>query len=133
MLFAGVNLKGKSLFLDNFGNIEFMTISKSSFDPKEFVLFFKDFKNNKRDIYNELRKKAGVYLFKNNITNDLYVGSSINLTKRMVSYCYYVNSGKKSNLVILRTIKKYGAENFSLGILEFCKKDPNVCIELEQK
>jgi cytochrome c oxidase subunit 1 len=133
VLFTGVNLKGKSLFLDNIDNIEFITISKSSFDPKEFILFFEDFKNNKRDIYKELRKKAGVYLFINNITNDLYVGSSINLTKRMVSYYYYVNSDKKSNLVIIRAIKKYGAENFSLGILEFCKQDHYICIELEQK
>jgi hypothetical protein len=36
---------------------------KSGFDPKEFVLFFKDFRKDKRDIYKELRKKSGVYLF----------------------------------------------------------------------
>jgi hypothetical protein len=121
------------LNLSNRFYLQAIKVNKSSFEPKEFVLFFKNFKNDKKDIYKELRKKSGVYLFINNITNDLYVGSSINLTKRMVSYYYNVNSDKYSKIVIIRAIKKYGAENFSLGILEFCKQDPNICIDLEQK
>ena len=36
----------------------------------------------------------GAAVFINNITKELYVGSSINLTKRMVSYYYYYNSDK---------------------------------------
>jgi len=36
-------------------------------------------------------------------------------------------------MVIIRAMKKYGLENFSLGILEFCKQDSNVCLNLEQK
>lgn len=110
----------------------------------------------KKDIYKKLRNKlalrthpfrggvlgcfAGVYLFKNKITNSIYIGSSVNLTKRMVSYYYYTNSDKSSKLVIISRLrraseaakqKKYGLENFSLGILEFC--DKNSCISLEQK
>lgn len=30
-------------------------------------------------------------------------------------------------------MKKYGLDNFSLGILEFCPQDPKVCFSLEQK
>ena len=30
-------------------------------------------------------------------------------------------------------MKKYGLENFSLGILKFCKNDYKVCLNLEQK
>lgn len=79
-------------------------------------------------------KKSGVYIFINNITNQLYIGSSINLTKRMVSYYYYyVNSDKLYKFVIIRAMKKYGLENFSLGILEFCKQYPITCLSLEQK
>lgn len=40
---------------------------------------------NKRGIYKQLRGKAGVYLFINKTTGDYYVGSSINLSKRMTS------------------------------------------------
>ena len=90
-------------------------------------------KENKKNIYKELRKKSGVYVFINNITGELYVGSSINLTKRMVSYYYNYNSNKLSKLMIIRAMKKYGLENFSLGIKEFCKQDPKLCLSLEQK
>jgi group I intron endonuclease len=72
-------------------------------------------------------------VFINNKTNQLYVGSSINLTKRMVAYYYYYNSVKPSQLVIIRAMKKYELENFSLGIKEFCANDPQICIDLEQK
>lgn len=51
----------------------------------------------------------------------------------MVSYYYYTNSDKPSKLVIVRAMKKYGLENFSLGIKEFCKKDSQICLNLEQK
>jgi hypothetical protein len=105
----------------------------SPFNSEEFIIFFKNIKQDKKNIYKELRKKSGVYIFINNITNQLYIGSSINLTKRMVSFYYYTNSDKLSKFVIIRAMKKYGLENFSLGILEFCKQDPKICLELEQK
>lgn len=100
---------------------------------EEFIIFFENVKNNKKNIYNELRNKSGVYVIINNINKELYVGSSINLTRRMVSYYYYTNSDKPSKLVIVRAMKKYGLENFSLGIKEFCKKDSQICLNLEQK
>jgi len=105
----------------------------SPFNPEEFVIFFSDFKEEKRYIYRELRKKSGVYMFINNINKEIYIGSSLNLTRRMASYYYYTNSDKSSSMVIIRAMKKYGLENFSLGILEFCKQDSNVCLNLEQK
>jgi len=133
VLFIGVSINGKNFNLGSRLFLQTVKIKYSSFEPKEFIILFKNFKNDKKDIYKELRKKAGIYLFINNITNDLYVGSSINLTKRMVSYYYNVNSDKYTKIVVIKAIKKYGAENFSLGILEFCEKDPNICIDLEQK
>jgi group I intron endonuclease len=105
----------------------------SPLNPQEFILFFENVQDNKKNIYKELRKKAGVYVFINNKTNELYVGSSVNLTKRMVSYYYYYNSDKPSQLVIIRAMKKYRLDNFSLGIKEFCASDNQTCLDLEQK
>jgi hypothetical protein len=51
----------------------------------------------------------------------------------MISHFYYANSDKASNSILTRAIKKYGMENFSLGILEFCAKDVIICTSLEQK
>jgi len=101
----------------------------------EFVIFFFNIKEEKKDIYKVLRNKSGVYMLINNKTKDFYIGSSLNLTKRMVSYYYYTNSDKLSQraFALIRAMKKYGLENFSLGILEFCKKDSKICLDLEQK
>lgn len=131
LLFIGVTVKkiffiGKRLYSQSSKN-------GSPVEPEEFIVFFENVKESKKDIYRELRKKSGVYVFINNITKELYVGSSINLTKRMVSYYYYYNSDKPSKLVIIRAMKKYGLDNFSLGIKEFCKQYPEICRNLEQK
>ena len=132
ILFIGVNQMGKV-----FEKVKrlFSSTGKggSPLNPEEFILFFDDVKKNKKNVYRELRNKAGIYVFINNKTNKIYVGSSINLTKRMVSYYYYYNSDKPSQLVIIRAMKKYGLDNFSLGIKEFCDKNPQICIDLEQK
>jgi group I intron endonuclease len=157
LLFIGVEKngrlfeKGKRLFSSYFlfifsyikqsyiFNIKQQKINKklgkggSPLNPEEFILFFDNVKENKKNIYTELRNKAGIYVFINNETNQLYVGSSINLTKRMVNYFYYYNSDKPSQLVIIKAMKKYGLDNFSLGIKEFCDKNPKICIDLEQK
>lgn len=98
-----------------------------------FVMFFKNVKESKYNIYKELRKKSGVYILINNITKDLYIGSSLNLTKRMTSHFYLTDSDKVTKIVITRAMRKYKLENFSLAILEFCDSDVKVCHKLEQK
>jgi hypothetical protein len=101
--------------------------------PNDFVMFFENIKTSKKEIYNSLRNKAGDYLFVNNITKDLYVGSSINLTSRMTSHFYHANSQGQGKTIINRAMNKYKLENFSLGIIEFCAKDVIICTTLEQK
>lgn len=96
-------------------------------------MFFENVQSSKRDIYKKLKGQSGVYLFINNITNDLYVGSSITLSKRMSTHFYHANSSKDTKIVLYRAIRKYKLENFSLAILEFCASDIIVCSDLEQK
>jgi hypothetical protein len=138
ILFIGVRLKERNFELKNVWNINISSLDtekggNSPFSPKNFLVYFENVKESKRKIYVELRKKSGVYLFINNITKDLYVGSSLNLTQRMTNHFYYANSNKTKNTILNRAMKKYGFENFSLGILEFCAKDIIVSISLEQK
>ena len=132
LLFIGVKQTGK--LLERVKRLYSSTGKGGSpLNPEEFIHFFHNVKENKKDIYKTLRKKAGIYLFINKKTNQLYVGSSINLTKRMVSYYYYYNTENPSKLVITRAMKKYGLENFSLGIKEFCENNLKICLDLEQK
>lgn len=69
--------------------------------------------------------KSGIYLWYNRINGHSYVGQSKNLgdTKsgRLVNYYKqsYLNS-KRGDSLIRRALLKYGHENFSLIILEYC-------------
>jgi hypothetical protein len=105
----------------------------SNNEPEEFIVFFDDFKASKQDIYKSLRRKAGIYVFINKVNKKRYVGSSLNLTKRMTAYYYYTSSDNNSFLPIIRAMKKYGLNNFSLGVKEFCTSNIVQCIALEQK
>jgi group I intron endonuclease len=99
-----------------------------------WVLYFKDIKSSKKDIYKQLKGKSGVYLFINNVNLNIYVGSSITLARRMAAHLHYATtSTSNNNQVLYRAMKKYKLENFSLAILEFCASDLEVCANLEQK
>lgn len=132
IMFIGVNVMGS-----NFGKGKRFNSGWSGggspINPDDFVLYFENVKENKKKIYDALRKKSGVYLFINNITKDLYVGSSLNLSRRMTSHYYHANSSKSTKIVITRAMRKYKLENFSLAILEFCQPDIMICSDLEQK
>ena len=69
------------------------------------------------------KKKCGIYLWTNTLTNDTYVGRSIDLGRR---FSYYFNQLIIKNAgysLICRALVKYGYENFKLEILEFCTVD----------
>jgi len=105
----------------------------SSLLPGSFIMFFHNVKESKTAIYKALRGKSGVYLFINNTSKDLYVGTSIALSRTMTSHFYLANSEKVTNIVLARAMRKYKLKNFSLAILEICASDVIVCSDLEQK
>lgn len=143
ILFIGVKAKGIKLFFDTNASVSTSkTVGKiynnhylgTSGSPKDnFFVFFNNVQISKRTIYKKLRGKSGVYLFINNITKDLYVASSLTLSRTMTSHFYLANSEKPTKIVLTRAMKKYKLENFSLAILEFCASDIIVCSDLEQK
>ena len=138
IFFIGVKLKGRNLvflnktFYSGIQTKNYTSNNSNNNSPHYFVLYFENISRDKTKIYKELRKKSGVYMFINNITNDTYVGSSLNLTGRMSVHFYFTNSDK-GKTILVRSMKKYGIENFSLGILELCEKDIQTCLTLEQK
>ncbi len=131
-MFIGVGLKGSKFDKGKKFNSA-RSVRGSPINPDDFVFYFENVKQEKKQIYKKLRGKSGVYLFINNSTKDLYVGSSLTLSKRMTSHFYQANSDKLTKIVITRAMRKYKLENFSLGILEFCSSDIIICSDLEQK
>jgi hypothetical protein len=128
--FAQITRRINSIGIRRFSSVKSSTPTSLN---NNFVMFFKNVLISKRDIYKQLKGKSGVYLFINNLTGKLYVGSSLVLSKRMASHFYHANSSKDTNIILYRAMKKYQIENFSLAILEFCKSDIIVCSDLEQK
>lgn len=84
---------------------------------------------DKKKIFKDNKKKSGIYCWVNNINGNKYVGSSVNLSKRLYKY-FDINHLNKSNRVIDRALLKHGHENFTLEILEYCDKD--ILLEREQ-
>ncbi len=81
---------------------------------------------NKKNIYKDNKNKSGIYRWINRITNDSYIGSSNNLTRRFqvfFSEKYLKNWLLKCNSHIYEALLKYGYWNFNLEILEYCDKD----------
>lgn len=65
----------------------------------------------------ENRGKSGVYRWTNKVNGKTYIGSSVG--KRLVSY-YNLNILSTSKMLICKALIKYGYNNFTLEILEFC-------------
>lgn len=78
--------------------------------------------------------KSGIYLWSNKINGKIYIGSAVNLPKRLSHY--YSEKSMEAYLIrgkstIYSAILKHGLSLFKLEILEYCA--PNKCIEIEQK
>lgn len=70
-------------------------------------------------------KTPGVYLWYCKVTNHAYVGSGINLYKRLMRYFQntYLTQPLVKDLPIARAFKKHSMDNFALVILDFPAKE----------
>ena len=78
-----------------------------------------------RLIFKNNNGKSGVYRWNNLITGASYIGSSVDLTRRLRDYFspkYLKKEIIKNNSIIYKALLKYGYSNFSLEILEYCDK-----------
>ena len=85
----------------------------------------------KESIMKDNRRKSGIYKWTNKLNGKVYIGSSVNLSKRLSNYYNYNNLIKfQQNMLIHKALLKNGYSNFSLDILEYC--EPSDVIEREQ-
>jgi group I intron endonuclease len=84
------------------------------------VKFYGDAFSMRKLSIKENKNKSGIYKWTNKITNDIYVGQSIDLAKRFMKYFNLSYLKNRETLVISRALIKYGYSNFSLEILEYC-------------
>lgn len=92
----------------------------STFPEFKDVKFYEDAFSMRKSIIKDNKNKSGIYKWSNKITNDIYVGQSIDLAKRFIKYFNLSYLKNRETLVISRALIKYGYSNFSLEILEYC-------------
>lgn len=63
---------------------------------------------------------CGVYSIKNITNNQEYIGSSINIRKRLTAHLSLLNNGKHTNVKLQRSYDKYSVNNFSFCVLRLC-------------
>jgi group I intron endonuclease len=82
-------------------------------------------------VYRENIGKSGIYRWVNNLNGKSHIGSSISLSYKINIY-YSLSSLReiKGSIIISRALLKYGYDNFSIDILEYCELD--VLIAREQ-
>jgi flavin-dependent dehydrogenase len=83
-----------------------------------------------------LKNKAAVYQLVNLKNRKTYIGSTVDLYRRLYEYLnplYLKRNLKKGNSKIINALLKYGYSNFGLKILEFVELDENLTISDKKK
>jgi predicted GIY-YIG superfamily endonuclease len=60
----------------------------------------------------------GVYMFKNILTGEMYIGAAKNMPRRVSRH--FAPRGRSRNPYIYKSVKQYGKEAHVWGVLEFC-------------
>ena len=64
--------------------------------------------------------KSGIYKIENQITKDIYIGSSVNLNNRKSRHFKDLEKSKHHSIILQRAIDKYKIENFKFIVIEYC-------------
>lgn len=116
-----VPIQKSSKFYNKLYIRNYTTLSKDSFNNDIiYVKFYENAFDMKKNILNENLDKSGIYMFTNKLTDDIYIGQSINLSNRFKNYFTLSYIKNRENFIISRALIKYGYSNFSITILEYC-------------
>lgn len=92
------------------------------------IAFYENAHTDKDRIFKENADKSFVYRWTNKTNNKQYIGSATNGQRRLLTY-YNLNELKRTNMRIYKALLKYGHENFSFEIIEYCDKETVVSRE----
>jgi group I intron endonuclease len=73
---------------------------------------------------------SGIYSIVNLINGKIYVGSAVNINKRWKNHKIELRLDRHCNIYLQSAWNKYGEENFSFVVLEYCEREK--LIEREQ-
>lgn len=76
-------------------------------------------------------KNSAIYIIKNNITQDIYVGSTNDFKKRVKTHLRALLKNKHHSIFLQRAFNKYGEKNFVFLLYLECEPDQR--LELENR
>lgn len=107
-----------------FSNTSFAGLNETNdFRDSTVFMVFSDADRDKLAILNYIKGKAGIYMWTNNLNGKKYVGSSVDLRRRLLEYYNVQRLLNEKSMPIHRSLLKHGYHNFSLTILECCNTD----------
>jgi hypothetical protein len=77
----------------------------------------------REQVYKDVRGKTGIYLWTNTISGKSYVGSAVNLRRRLSNYfskTRIISELETTKSLIYKAILKHDYSNFKLDIIEIC-------------
>jgi group I intron endonuclease len=72
---------------------------------------------------------SGIYKITNLNDNKVYVGSSINVTKRQYKHFWMLRNNKHDNLHLQNSFNKFGESSFLFEVIQFCGVNNLVSLE----
>lgn len=75
--------------------------------------------------------KSGIYCIINKVNGKCYIGSAINISRRLIAHRYNLNKNIHDNIYLQSSWNKYKKENFEFIVLEYVEKEK--LIEKEQE
>jgi len=97
------------------------------------VISYANAETYKSVILNDNKGKPGIYRWTHIYSGKIYIGSAIDIIKRLKNYfnlSFLERKVKTSNSMIYRAMIKYGYSNFTLDIIEYC--DVSSLVQREQ-
>ena len=64
-----------------------------------------------------------IYEIRNTITDDIYIGSSVDFKNRKTRHLRDLRKGNHHSIILQRAYNKYGKENFKFKVLKTCSRE----------
>ena len=81
--------------------------------------------------YNSM-DKSGIYKITNAVNGKFYIGSSIDISRRLNAHKSMLINNTHRNPILQRAWNKHGSDKFTFEIIEECASDQKICFEREQ-
>ena len=91
-------------------------------NPEAWEAYRKKYYEENSDIFNKVpyakTEAMGVYMFKNVITGEYYIGAAKNMPRRVSRH--FTPRGRSRNRFIYKSVKTYGKQAHVWGPIEYC-------------